>query len=319
MSSSTGTEISGAAPGPTLYVANFDFDDRLAKPALTTLPKSLRAINARLAPLLRGLCGPDDAVAVPGDWVGDAGRFTRVEPWGVEPHLLGWLGLIGVRDEVLRSLPDPAAVRAVNGRRWQFAIERSVRAVPAEAALIGPKVPSAFSHPWVDKPAELAVCVGRMLRAPHCVVKAEFGGSGRDVRIVTQDSEEAALTWANRVLDRGQSVLVEPFDDADAEISAHLTVTADGVRFDGLCSLRSTPHGQFESVEPLPDPPAALLEPRPVWESVAERARADGYRGPLGIDAAVKGGEVIRPVRDVNARWTMGRVALVSGREVRNP
>ncbi|MEM9701577.1 MAG: hypothetical protein AAF907_03945, partial [Planctomycetota bacterium] len=62
-SSSTGTEQPDAgSAGPTLYVANFDFDDRLANPAMTTLPKRLRRINTRLAPFLEPLCGPEDAV-----------------------------------------------------------------------------------------------------------------------------------------------------------------------------------------------------------------------------------------------------------------
>ncbi|MFH5802461.1 hypothetical protein [Alienimonas sp. DA493] len=284
------------------------------------MPKPLRAINARLAPLLQGLCGPDDTVAVPGDWVADAGRFERVEPWGVEPHVLGWLRLISVRDEALRALPGPAGVRFVNGRRWQFEEEKRLDVASKDQRLIEPRRhPSDFTYLWFDKWMELGAGMGRATRSGRCVVKTEFGGSGRGVRVVDDKNFEAIHAWGDRLLDREQPLFVEPFDDADAELSAHLTVTDDGVMFDGLCSLRSTPKGQFESVEPLFDPPPALLDVRPVWEAVAERARADGYRGPLGIDAAVKDGVVVRPIRDVNARWTMGRIALVTGREVRNP
>lgn len=304
---------------PTLYVANFDFDDRLAKPAMTTLPKSLRSINARLAPLLESLCRPDDAVAVPGEWVADAGRFDRVEPWGVEPHVVGWLTLIGVRPEVLDRLPGAAAVRFLNGRRWQYEEELRLDVAPDDLALVEPKWEDQgdFTYLWFDKQYELGAGILR-LGSGNCVVKAEFGASGRGVRIPTDESFDAIVAWGDRLLD-SQHLLVERIDEADGEISAHLTVADDGVTFDGLCSLRSTPAGQFERVEPIAAPPAALLEPRPVWEAVAERARATGYRGYLGIDAAVKDGVVIRPIRDVNARWTMGRVALVTGRAVGNP
>ena len=306
---STGTDRSQPARGPTLYVANFDFDDRLAKPAMTTLPKSLRQINARLAPALEGLCGPDDAVAVPGDRVEDAGRFGCVEPWGVEPHVLRWLELIGVRDEALRTLPGPAAVRAVNGRRWQHAAELALAPSDDHGRLIG------------DRPSyELASDIGHFASIyGGYVLKSEFGGSGRGVRLVCRSEARDSFSRVMNELENGRWLLVEPYDAADAEISAHLTITKDAVTFDGLCSLRSTPAGQFESVESLPDPSATLLEPRAIWEAVAERARAEGYRGYLGIDAAVKDGRVVRAVRDVNARWTMGRVALQTGRPVHSP
>ena len=301
MSSSTGTDR--GRRGPTLYVANFDFDDRLAKPAMRTLPKPLRAINARLAPLLEPLCGPGDAVALPGEWVEDAARFERVEPWGVEPHVLRWLGLIGVRDDVLRTMPDPAAVRSVNGRRWQWGTERALSVLPTGAT---------------REDRTTLICDAAERLADGWALKREHGGSGRGVLLGAGRPGGRQTAWLAAV-PAGQAVTVEPRNDTDAEISAHLTVTEDGITFDGLCTLRSSARGQFESVAPLLDPPAAWLEPLPIWTAVAERARADGYRGYLGIDAAVKGSAVVRPVRDVNARWTMGRVALVIGKPVSNP
>ena len=287
---------------PTLYVANFDLDDRLAKPRLTTLPKALRAIDARLAPLLEPLCEPGDAVALPGDRVADAGRFDRVEPWGVEPRVLGWLAAVGVRADVLDRLPDPAAVRAVNGRRWQFAAEGEVGVRRAGSVLCGT--------------AGDAFAAADRLGGPW-VMKREFGGSGRGV-LFGDGRPAGRLTAWLAASPRGQAVGVEPRQAFDAEFSAHFTVTEGGVTFDGVCLLHSTPRGQFQRVEPtgLTPPLTAAL---PVWEAVAERARAAGYRGPLGIDAGFAGGRVVRPVMDVNARWSMGRVALVTGRAVANP
>ena len=115
---------------------------------------------------------------------------------------------------------------------------------------------------------------------------------------------------------RGQCVTAEPRERGESEISAHFTVGEAGVTFDGLCRLWSTPTGGFHRVDPLADPAPALLTSLPVWTAVAEAARARGYRGFLGVDAATRDGLVVRPVRDVNARWTMGRVALANGRGV---
>ena len=105
--------------------------------------------------------------------------------------------------------------------------------------------------------------------------------------------------------------------------SAHFTVADDGVAFDGVCTLRSTarrPAGS-SSVEPLLDPAdgSGSNRVRTDLDGRSPNAPApDGYRGYLGIDAAAKGfSRVDRPVRDVNARWTMGRVAMTLGERTR--
>ena len=137
MSSSTGTDR--GRRGPTLYVANFDFDDRLAKPAMRTLPKPLRAINARLAPLLEPLCGPGDAVALPGNPVSDdaerGSRGSSRGAWSGTVLTLAPPASVCGTDALARTMPDPAAVRAVNSRRWQFETERALGVLPAGSAL----------------------------------------------------------------------------------------------------------------------------------------------------------------------------------------
>ncbi|NNJ27991.1 hypothetical protein [Alienimonas chondri] len=307
MSFSTGTDRSEPDRGPTLYVANFDFDDRLAKPAMTSLPMNLRTINARLAPMLQGLCGPDDAVALPGDWVKDAGRFERVEPWGVEPHVLAWLRTAGAGEASLSLLPDPAIVRIVNSRQWQWETEQALDLTSGEVSFC-----DSSEAVWnaVDSFAD---------RTRGWVLKADHGGSGRGLRFGAGSPPEAVVRWADGCVGRGLGMTVEPRDDRAREYSAHLSVTDRGVTFEGICFLHSTPTGRFRSVEPLKHLSPALTEAVPVWTAVGEKAWSQGYRGPLGIDAAAAFGVVERPVRDVNARWTMGRLALTLGRKVSNP
>ena len=294
----------GDDSGPTLYVADFDFDDRLARPELGDPPANLRAINARLAPLLEPLCGPGDAVVLPDDPLNDAVRFVRVEPWGVEPHLLRWLRRSGVRGAARDRLPDPEAVRAANSRRFQFETERDLGLLSPGSRLC-------------ETPDDLHAAVAAL--PDGWVVKREFGGSGRDVRLGTGPLPEPVARWAAKALSRGQCMIVEPHVPHDGELSAHFTLDGNGVTHDGFCRLVSTATGGFAAVEPLTDPGPAVTAALPLWTAAAERVRAVGYRGPLGIDALVRDGAVVRPVMDLNARWTMGRIALLTGEAVTNP
>ena len=62
-----------------------------------------------------------------------------------------------------------------------------------------------------------------------------------------------------------------------------------------------------------------MLEFVDVTRRVALELQKLGYFGPLGIDAMIylaSGGRVcVRPLQDVNARWTMGRLAAEWDRE----
>ena len=282
----------------TLYVANFDFDDRLAGGGRARA----FAPNARFLPVLERLCEPGDAATTIGPFYG-IDRFDRVELWGVDEHVEWWLRTFDPPPGGLDRLPDPAVVRAVNGRRWQFAAEGELGVRPAGMTLCA-------------SPAELAAAVVGL--PGDWVLKSEHGGSGRGVRFGRGPLPGALRNWAAKRFRAGLCVTCEPRARFDAEFSAHFTLTPDAAAFAGVCRLRSTRGGQFERVEPtrLTPPLAGAL---PVWEAVAERARAAGYRGPLGIDAGSAGGRVVRPVMDINARWTMGRVALETGRAVENP
>ncbi|QDT17476.1 hypothetical protein [Alienimonas californiensis] len=271
------------------------------------MPKNLRAINERLAATLSDLCGTADTIVLPGEPIRDSERYDRIVPWGVEPHTLRWLAENGVRPQVIASLPDSTAARAVNSRRWQWETEQALGLIAGEVVLC-------------ELLDDLAAVLDALAKYPRgWVLKAEHGGSGRGLRFGMGPFSEADAKWAHGVFQRGLCVTAEPRDDRAREYSAHLTIRDDSVTFDGVCFLHSTPTGRFRSAEPLSRLSPALLDAVPIWTAVGERARESGYRGPMGVDAAAAWGVVERPVRDVNARWTMGRIALATGREVRNP
>ncbi len=84
----------------------------------------------------------------------------------------------------------------------------------------------------------------------------------------------------------------------------------------GVTPLISDERGQYRGSVFRP-----IEEELAIWEeSVAVSRRAAdciadaGYFGPLGIDAMLyrdgEGGVRHRPLQDINARWTMGRISL---------
>ena len=287
---------------PTLHVANFDFDDRLARPERGDLPASLRGINERLRPLLEPLLKSGDAAVVAGESV-ERGRFDRAVPWGVEPHVLHWLGTLGLAG----GFPDPAVVRAVNGRRFQWECETTLGVRPAGARWCG------TAEEFADAAASLSDA-----NPSGWVAKAEFGGSGRGVRFGAGEPTDAVVRWVAAGCRRGGGFLVEPRLWTAAEAGVHFTVWPDGrVRHDGVTGLTSHPDGRFRRSEPLASGEQGDWgDAVTAGERVARLAADRGYHGPLSVDAARLTDGTLRPVQDVNARRTMGRVALETGRPV---
>jgi uncharacterized ferritin-like protein (DUF455 family) len=178
--------------------------------------------------------------------------------------------------------------------------------------------------------AEVAAALGP---EPH-LVKADLSTAGGH-RVELAGGWGAASHPARAFVDRALAlgpVVVERRLPVAAELSLHVTVEADGSRrIDGLTRFvahrgvyrgtvlgppsmgldRSTArflHGDGRDEDAVHhELAAASLE-------VCRRAAALGHRGPLSIDAllldAGDGRRRLKPISEVNPRWTMSRVAL---------
>jgi uncharacterized ferritin-like protein (DUF455 family) len=169
------------------------------------------------------------------------------------------------------------------------------------------------------------------------LVKAPYAASARGNRRYTKDSEP----WIARLLSTQGAVVVEPWRERVFDFSVQFEMEATGLRRLGFTRLHNTTGGQFIAVEAGPrllrglSPEIAVflmnrgageaggLMER-TYETVAatlEAAfRAIGYLGPVGIDAFVyrdSGGALrLRPVVEINPRYTMGRLAWELRRRV---
>lgn len=129
----------------------------------------------------------------------------------------------------------------------------------------------------------------------------------------------AMLAWFVNHLNRDGAVVLEPWLDRIAEASMQWDIPQRGEPiFVGVAPMIDPPNSSGGYFGSRTDPRDAADSP---WnEAIADTARVArevqrrGYFGPLGIDAMLyrdaDGQTRLRPIQDVNARWTMGRLAL---------
>ena len=147
------------------------------------------------------------------------------------------------------------------------------------------------------------------------VLKHPFGVSGRE-RMVGRRGiiSESARGWAKKRLNQGWNLVFEPWVEKIDECSFHFQLETDGqVRGVGQTQLLTASAGvHCGNRVGLPIAGPEHLES--VAREAAEHVANLGYRGPLGVDSFLgKLGEksVLRPIVELNARYSFGRLALV--------
>jgi hypothetical protein len=166
------------------------------------------------------------------------------------------------------------------------------------------------------------------------VLKAPWSTAGRGIKRLPLDADiDTRLHgWIANTLTAQGSVIVEPWLDRIHDVSIQLEVQPDGrVKLLAAREFWTGPQWQYggtflgQSLWHLsPEVKRFLVRAWPQWRTVARdlgtELSARGYRGPAGIDAIVfrdpAGGLRLKPVSEVNPRWTMGRVALALERWV---
>jgi len=303
---------------PRLWLGNFDFEHRLADPGSPVSP-ALMQINAELATSWL-------AIAEPGDWIWtpvplseafvrslrDAGlpEVQFVATWdaipaGVDCRPWGWTD--GVR-KLCRdcgwraTAPDAHAVCMVNGRQFAAQLEQDWQVGLPGAGIA--RTQSEFDSLVQSIP-------GRW------VVKANQGMSGRERILGVGTPTLAQQNWVRRRLNWGP-VIVEPWVERESEIGIQIEIPQSGApELVGIVPMHVDARGQYSGSDFAPH---ASLD-RSWWAPAAEvvlraaaRVQQAGYFGPLGVDAmryrTGSGTLCIRPLQDINARWTMGRLAL---------
>lgn len=169
--------------------------------------------------------------------------------------------------------------------------------------------------------------------AQPVVLKAPFGSSGFNmIRILALPADAQQLGWIKNVLENQGNLVVEPWLDRVADFSMQIEVEKS-VRYLGLTRMISDNRGQYgghqlgaklDDLTPEtrtlfyqgnPKHPSLRTVLESSAEYVGEWLLKQGFQGAAGIDAFLyrskdTGQLRVKPIVEVNARFTMGRIAL---------
>ncbi len=170
------------------------------------------------------------------------------------------------------------------------------------------------------------------------VVKGAFGAAGQSqVRLEPGQPRADQLAQITRLLEGQGEVVVEPWLEKVVDLSAQLEISAPGqIRFLGWTRFFTDPRGQYcgsfvsQPLGGLDQEGRRFLcgegDQRRLWRFfdtlarfLAQRLADSGYTGPLGVDALVFRQQErlrLKPIVEINPRFTMGRVALGLARRV---
>ena len=159
------------------------------------------------------------------------------------------------------------------------------------------------------------------------LAKAPWGTSGTQNRkfLSVEELDSSWGGWARKIVESQGALVVEPLLEKVADLSLQLEVTESGGKLLGV--RRFFTGSRLEYRGTALDPKLSGLSSNELkflhggalenWRrlalDVAQALKTSGYRGPAGIDALLwRRGEqlFLKPLVELNPRWTMGRVAL---------
>lgn len=312
---------------PRLFLGNFEFEHRLAAPG-RQLPAKLQRLNAELATSWLAIADDGDYLWTPEPI--DPKFFDEATtnglprvipiaslqdvPAGVECIPWGWTDDIRKLCDShgwIRNDPPDHTVRAANSRRLSSELEQEWRVGP-------PFSGEATSLDQIERYIALHDTDSRW------VIKAEFGMSGRERLLGSGIPQGADRSWIEKRLNANGIVFFEPWVSKISEVGIQIDIPREGEpHLLEVVPMIADERGQYSGSR-LPslvtEQTHVVLRPSDwglaidIALQAARRIQDLGYFGPLGIDAMQyqdENGQLhVRPLQDINARYTMGRLSL---------
>lgn len=306
---------------PRLFFSNLQFERQIAGDR-QTLPVELEARTAELAACWLPVCEPGDWIWCPRPvphsfWermsalglplvesasaIADVPAGLELAPWGWSRDAQRFARQVDAQSDA----PPPAAVIQANSRRFALELEQRWNCGLERAQ-------------GVTSLVELEQVLRSVGPEERWVLKAEFSSAARERIVCTGATPNSTSAhWIRKRLAAGACLCFEPWVERIDEAGLQWTAPKHGAPIlEGVTTLLTDSLGQYQgSVFGLTG--EALARWGPALD-VTRRAVAElqqlGYFGQVGIDAMryrdAHGDERLRPLQDINARWTMGRLAL---------
>jgi len=303
---------------------NADFETELASASQPyRRSTAFEKINRRLAERLLWLASPADAIIAEPPWsnqfrheankrqvrlisesnAGDQSNniFT---PWGWAETAKAVGEQIGA---IVSSIPIEV-VKKVNSKLFSYPLERELG-----IALPGSATASNMND------LKSAVAHGSTQRDSKWVIKSPMGFAARD-RILGRGPvlEDPQSKWCEKQLSTGETLIFQRWLDVEREYGVQMMINDAGqVDILGISDLQTNGAGAATGYLLGRKPSAErVAELHNFAEIVGQRLFKEGYTGPAGMDALEhKSG--LHPLLEINARYTMGFVAIAVERELK--
>jgi hypothetical protein len=202
------------------------------------------------------------------------------------------------------------------------------------------------SEPWLCTEREAGVAVDTLEGALEAIARIRDGGHHRVVakeahglaghnaiRLWEPELLPTQRQWLVNAVQTGRQLVIEPWLERELDFSIQLEMGPRRLELLGYTGLINDPKGQFignwadaDHARRPPPNVAAWLDRRTEMGGRLERFQAEllalleaelrraGFIGPVSIDAFVyrtpEGGRRLKPVVEINPRYTMGRLTV---------
>ncbi len=301
-----------------LWYMNADFEMELAIPPTGKYFCSpiVEKINHRLAPNLLWLASPGDALLLEKPWSSDTIKLAQKQqvdlialdcktkhpnkvftPWGWTTSVIR----LGSKLEAIVNAPSLELITRINSKLFSFQLEQEWGIAMSKAGIA-----ASFG--------ELNELV--MQGCPHpedkWVIKSPMGVAARE-RVLGRGPNlvGASAVWVERRFELGEQLIFQPWLKVIREYGITIYVLPNGkVEVFGISDLQTNGAGTGTGyLLGRTIPSQRLVELEEIAKRVGKRLFDEGYTGPAGVDALehIKG---LHPLLEINARYTMGFVAI---------
>lgn len=219
-----------------------------------------------------------------------------IDYWGASQSIALW-----AREKNLSyKMPQWKCVKEVNSKEFSFSVSPKL----AQARLLRNEKEALD---WIDKTSGARV------------FKSVYGLAGRGHFHVHNGLDEKALSFLRKQWKYGHPVLAEPWVDRILDFSTQWLIAEDGsVTYLGATICQNDAKGSYKRTIVQPndslDPYTHfLIEHKQQVLQVLDLMHKKGYFGHVGVDAMIyqmQGETHLHPIVEINARKTMGWVAL---------